>query len=723
MHGGGAPGVGTGLAAALARGHREGTPEGVAEFYDAYADGLFAYCRTLVGDERIAAEAVHDAMVVARARAAVVGDDDLLRALLYAVARTECVRHGGARPDATDLGHVWRPGVVVLGPVRDRGRLLPLVPVALAGVDPAEREALELVVRHGFDEAGAARVLGLSERQTARLVARGREQFAMCLRVHTVSVHPDQECAELAVLLPSGVVSGATLPQPIEAGLRVPAGLHVDSCGLCAPFRPEGLTGDGQGQRPAGTPGGQPPAPGGTAPSGAAPGAIGRYPRHAAHRSVAEAAPGAVGRYPRETPSVNGSQPADRGASGRYPRETPSVNGSHPGDAGPPGALGRYPRETPAANGSRPVDPGVSGGLGRYPRETPSANGSQPVDPGTHASGAVGRYPRTPVAPHSGTGSVPALVSVPGAAGTEVRDVVDALVATGPARPAPLAVRAAVLRTTGSAGASDGHGSVVVARAVRAGRDGFPRARRRRAPLATAAAAGAAAVVLAVALATSGGPVDSGARGDTPVALASPPAPGVGPDGEPGIAGAGGPGAAVEVPPPAPSTDRPAPASSGAAPTGKASASPSSSRKPDAKSPSGARSSGVPGGSATTGTTSGAKGPKVFGAQGIDGDTGGGTAALTVTPSLLLTAGNPSGVLRLTAGDASVSWTLSVSSAPWVTLSRTSGTLRAGAYVSVTVAWDVTRAPVGGPVTVSLAVGPTGQTVVVTGPGRSSGLR
>lgn len=675
MHGGGAPGVGTGLAAALARGHREGTPEGVAEFYDAYADGLFAYCRTLVGDERIAAEAVHDAMVVARARAAVVGDDDLLRALLYAVARTECVRHGGARPDATDLGHVWRPGVVVLGPVRDRGRLLPLVPVALAGVDPAEREALELVVRHGFDEAGAARVLGLSERQTARLVARGREQFAMCLRVHTVSVHPDQECAELAVLLPSGVVSGATLPQPIEAGLRVPAGLHVDSCGLCAPFRPEGLTGDGQGQRPAGTPGGQPPAPGGTAPSDAAPGAIGRYPRHAAHRSVAEAAPGAVGRYPRETPSVNGSQPADRGASGRYPRETPS------------------------------------------------ANGSQPVDPGTHASGAVGRYPRTPVAPHSGTGSVPALVSVPGAAGTEVRDVVDALVATGPARPAPLAVRAAVLRTTGSAGASDGHGSVVVARAVRAGRDGFPRARRRRAPLATAAAAGAAAVVLAVALATSGGPVDSGARGDTPVALASPPAPGVGPDGEPGIAGAGGPGAAVEVPPPAPSTDRPAPASSGAAPTGKASASPSSSRKPDAKSPSGARSSGVPGGSATTGTTSGAKGPKVFGAQGIDGDTGGGTAALTVTPSLLLTAGNPSGVLRLTAGDASVSWTLSVSSAPWVTLSRTSGTLRAGAYVSVTVAWDVTRAPVGGPVTVSLAVGPTGQTVVVTGPGRSSGLR
>lgn len=248
MRGGGAPGARPGAAAALARGYAEGSAHGVAEVYDAYADGLFAYCRMLTGDGRTAAEILHDTVLIVRARADLLDGDAQLRALLYAVARSECMHRGGdhrssALPQpAAQSCQVRRPGVVVLGfAVRDRDRLLPLIPVALAGVAAAEREALELVVRHGLDEAEAARVLDVSQRRVARLVDGARDQFATCLRVHSVCVHPEQECAELAVLLPGGVASGAAVPEPVDPALRVPAGLHVDSCPSCAPFVPAEL--------------------------------------------------------------------------------------------------------------------------------------------------------------------------------------------------------------------------------------------------------------------------------------------------------------------------------------------------------------------------------------------------------------------------------------------------------------------------------------------------
>ncbi|WP_436774191.1 BACON domain-containing protein [Yinghuangia sp. YIM S09857] len=558
---------------ALARGHEKGTPEGVAELYDAYADGLFAYCRTITGDERIAGEIVHDTVVVVRARAAGLNGDAQLRALMYAVARSECVRHGGARPHgrdsaataaaAAESGQVWRPNVVVLGAVRDRARLLPLVPVALAGVDAPEREALELSVRHGLEPVELARVLGVSERQAERLAERGREQFATCLRVHAVCVHPDQECAELAVLLPTGVVSGATLPEPIESRLRVPAELHIDSCESCAPFRPELVL------RPGGFTG---------------------------------------------------------------PRQT-------------------LPATAPAASDA---------------------------------------------------------------------DVVDALVATGPARPAPLSVRAALLRTS-ARGARGAHGhGLVVARAVRAGRDGFPRTRRRgRAPLATAAVAAAAGLLMIVALVASDGSADAEDRGNAPVALASQPGQTPGTLPEPGIAGAGVPGAAVEAPtsaaasPTAPGTAVPS--------TGKPSA--TASRPPGSLPPSsggpkgnGGQQNGPDGGPGN-GPGTGQGGARIAGADDGGAPGAGGARVVVLTPNLAFTPGNASGTLRLSAVGGQITWSLGVS-APWVTVSRTSGTLRSAGTASVTVTWDRSKAPAGRTATAVITVGPGGQTVTVSGPGR-----
>ncbi|MDI2132621.1 hypothetical protein [Yinghuangia seranimata] len=837
--------MGPGLAAALARGHEEGTPEGVAELYDTYADELFAYLRTLTGDDRIAGELLHDTVVVVRSRARGLGGsagaggagasgggrgpgrtaggpegvggraagrgDGTLRALLYAVARSEAARHGGvavgaaasdgfgaasatgapARPDAraAEFGQVWRPGVVDLGAVRDRARLLPLVPTALKGVEPAEREALELTVRHGLDAAELGRVLELSERQAVRLVARGRTQFAECLVVHAVCVHPDQECAELAVLLPSGVVSGAALPGPIEPELRVPARLHVESCGACRPFIPEGLREDGARytgpraesrahgavapdagavhvgatelgrgaggpardrqtgttatthsgttapphpdresaaavtaeRRPdeTGTRRTYPRSPGEQSPFSAGPGVPPGFRARGVDASGAQAPGGSArrsGTAGAEDPSAESARRGDGRAAGRHSAEGGSA---HHGSRGPggesawqgagAGSAARRTRPDSALNLGDAATEGAARGrsLGGAP-DLSSATRRSTV-PGPRRRAKASREATQPLAPTVVFGQVEATAESgsPGLAAT-----VDALLGTGPARPAPLAVRAELLRTT-SHGARAAHG-LVVARAVRAGRDGFPRTKKRRirTPLATTAAAAAAAVLLGVAL-TTGGDAHPSTQADAPVALAThtgaestEPTPG------PGVAGAGGPGAGVELPPPA--------RDDGAAAATTQPPSPSSTPSPTAR-PSDRTTAGATKGS---GNGNGKPGGDARIAGAMDGaDTGGGNGPRVLTPSVVLTAGNPVGTLRLSAADAPVNWTLGVSGAPWVSLSRTSGTLRAGATVSVTVAWDTARAPAGGPVTVTIAVGPGGQTITVTGPGRSSGPR
>ncbi len=45
-----------------------GDPDGLAAAYDTYADPLFKYCRTLLGDPADAADAVQDTFVIADSR-------------------------------------------------------------------------------------------------------------------------------------------------------------------------------------------------------------------------------------------------------------------------------------------------------------------------------------------------------------------------------------------------------------------------------------------------------------------------------------------------------------------------------------------------------------------------------------------------------------------------------------------------------------------------------
>src|SRR5437016_3857942 len=81
-----------------------GAPDGLATAYDRYADSLYTYCRSILPDPADAADAVRDTFVIAASRAEGLRDPERLRAWLYAIARTECLRQlrDGKRTSALD---------------------------------------------------------------------------------------------------------------------------------------------------------------------------------------------------------------------------------------------------------------------------------------------------------------------------------------------------------------------------------------------------------------------------------------------------------------------------------------------------------------------------------------------------------------------------------------------------------------------------------------------
>jgi DNA-directed RNA polymerase specialized sigma24 family protein len=81
------------LAAALV----DGDPDGLARTCRIYADRLYTYCYGLLGDPDLAADALHDSLLLASQFAGRLADRHRLRPWLYALARNECLRRTGNR--------------------------------------------------------------------------------------------------------------------------------------------------------------------------------------------------------------------------------------------------------------------------------------------------------------------------------------------------------------------------------------------------------------------------------------------------------------------------------------------------------------------------------------------------------------------------------------------------------------------------------------------------
>lgn len=220
--------------------------------YDAYAEGLYTYCLSVLRDHRAAAESLRSTFVLADRHIGRLPDLDLLKPWLYALARYEClvrldaharVGSGPARPE--DVRVVWAHERC-LPPASDADESVDLFPGTEAGRAPARhsdldeldelawpeavgltperREALELSVRHGLDPRGLAAVLGCDE-QHARSLLLGAGREVDRTRAAIAGAEASHGCAE------GREPAGARLTSALRERLIA----HVETCRRCGP--------------------------------------------------------------------------------------------------------------------------------------------------------------------------------------------------------------------------------------------------------------------------------------------------------------------------------------------------------------------------------------------------------------------------------------------------------------------------------------------------------
>jgi RNA polymerase sigma factor (sigma-70 family) len=209
-----------------------GEADGLAEAYDRYADPLYKYCQFMLGDAADAADAVQDTFVIAASRLAGLRDPELLRAWLYAVARNECLRTLGAKTTTAapaEAEEVTGDGADA-GDQAERTGLRALIEDAAAGVNPPERQILELHLWQGLDAAEIAAMLGLSRGHAQSLLSAAMEQLEAGLVVLAVGRANPADCAVLAHMLAGW--DGKLTPE-----LRWWVYPHIKRCGSCGARR------------------------------------------------------------------------------------------------------------------------------------------------------------------------------------------------------------------------------------------------------------------------------------------------------------------------------------------------------------------------------------------------------------------------------------------------------------------------------------------------------
>jgi RNA polymerase sigma factor (sigma-70 family) len=203
-------------------------PAGLAAAYDRYAPALHTYCHTLLGEPADAADAVQDTFVIAAAKVAGLRDPSRLRPWLYAVARNECRRRLRARSSAVPLEEAGEmtDGGPAVGADAERLELQFLVRAALAGLNPGEREVIELNLRHELDGADLADALGVPRNQAHALASRARSQFETSLGALLVARAGRGYCAEL-----DGILEG--WDGELTVLLRKRINRHIERCDVC----------------------------------------------------------------------------------------------------------------------------------------------------------------------------------------------------------------------------------------------------------------------------------------------------------------------------------------------------------------------------------------------------------------------------------------------------------------------------------------------------------
>ena len=218
-----------------------GDPEGIAAAYDTYALPLHSYCLSLLHEPADAADAVQDTFVIATAKLGGLRDPGKLRSWLYAVARNECYRQLRARqatsaldeagdmPAATGGQAGMAEGVDVASAV-EQAEVRQFVQDAIAGLNPGERDVIELSLVQGLDGDELADTLGVSRNHAHALVSRARTQLERSLGALLVARTGREACTALDALL-------AGWDGQLTVLLRKRVSRHIEQCEICGELK------------------------------------------------------------------------------------------------------------------------------------------------------------------------------------------------------------------------------------------------------------------------------------------------------------------------------------------------------------------------------------------------------------------------------------------------------------------------------------------------------
>jgi RNA polymerase sigma factor (sigma-70 family) len=212
-----------------------GESAGLAAAYDKYADALYGYARSFLREPSDAADIVHDTFLIAAASVGQLRDPERLRPWLYAVARSLCLRRLRAAKAAAiyvapedipeDIGED-----ADVGGETERAELRALLRAAGGGLNPGERDIVELRLWQGLDAAEAAAVLGITRGHAHALLSRGRDQLTASVAALLVARTGRRDCTELDHIL-SGWDGELTVL------MRKRLSRHIERCDICSDRR------------------------------------------------------------------------------------------------------------------------------------------------------------------------------------------------------------------------------------------------------------------------------------------------------------------------------------------------------------------------------------------------------------------------------------------------------------------------------------------------------
>jgi RNA polymerase sigma factor (sigma-70 family) len=214
-----------------------GDPAGLAEAYDRYAMPLYSYCRSMLREPADAADAVQDTFLVATAKLRDLREPARLRSWLYAVARNECLRRlrAGSAVSALEEAADIPAQTSEIGVAAERAEVQQLVRAAIDGLNPGERDVIELSLIQELDNDELADALGVSRNHAHALLSRARSQLERSLGALIVARTGRAACADLDAML-------AGWDGQLTVLMRKRISRHIEQCEVCGERKRRELT-------------------------------------------------------------------------------------------------------------------------------------------------------------------------------------------------------------------------------------------------------------------------------------------------------------------------------------------------------------------------------------------------------------------------------------------------------------------------------------------------